>query len=61
MKTFLSSLIKNSDMELKKTFQTSKFSIMILFYIDTEIDYQPFLLFNRVVSQDYTYQDIKPI
>ena len=41
----------------KKSFQTSQFFIAIMGYIEAEIDYRPFLLFYRVVSQDYAQFD----
>ena len=40
----------------KKTFQMSQFSITILHYLETEIDYRPFILFCRVMSQDYAQE-----
>ena len=38
----------------KKTFQTSRFLIAISRYLEAEIDYKPFILFGKVVFQDYT-------
>ena len=37
----------------KKTSQTLQFSITILHYLVAEIDYKLFMLFYRVISQDY--------
>ena len=37
----------------KKTFQSVRFSITILRYLEAEIDYRSFILFCRVVFQDY--------
>ena len=38
------------------SFQMSQFSIAILHYLETEIDYRPFILFCRVMSQDYAQE-----
>ena len=38
------------------SFQMSRFSIAILHYLETEIDYRPFILFCRVMSQDYAQE-----
>ena len=40
----------------KKTFQMLKFLIAILHYLEAEIDYRPFILFGRVVVQDYAQE-----
>ena len=40
----------------KKTFQTSRFSIAISRYLEAEIDYRYFILFCRVVFQDYAQE-----
>ena len=40
----------------KKTFQTSRFSIAISRYLEAEIDYKYFILFCRVVFQDYAQE-----
>ena len=40
------------NMELKKTFQMLRFFIVILRYLEGEIDYKPFILFCREF-QDY--------
>ena len=40
----------------KKTFQTLQFSIVILRYLEAEIDYRLFILFCRVVFQDYAQE-----
>ena len=37
----------------KKTFQMLQFFITILHYLEAEIDYRPFILFGRVMFQDY--------
>ena len=37
----------------KKTFQTLGFLIRILRYLEAEIDYRPFMIFYRMMSQDY--------
>ena len=42
--------------ETKKTFQTLQFSITILRYLEAEIDFRPFILFCRVVFQDYAQE-----
>ena len=39
--------------ELKKTFRTLGFFIRILCYLEAEIDYRPFMIFYRMMSQDY--------
>ena len=40
----------------KKTFKTLQFFIAILRYLEAEIDYGPFILFCRVVFQDYAQE-----
>ena len=40
----------------KETYQTSRFFIMILHYLEADIDYRPFPFFYRVVCQNYTQQ-----
>ena len=44
-------------LELKKTSQTLQFSITILHYLVAEIDYKLFMLFYRVMSQDYAQKN----
>ena len=40
----------------KKTFQMLQFFITILRYLEAEIDYRLFILFCRVVFQDYAQE-----
>ena len=40
-------------LELKKHFRTLGFFIRILRYLEAEIDYRPFMIFYRMMSQDY--------
>ena len=37
----------------KKTFRTLGFLIRILRYLEAEIDYRPFMILYRMMSQDY--------
>ena len=40
----------------KITFQMLQFSMAILCYLEAEIDYRPYILFCRVVFQDYAQE-----
>ena len=45
----------------KKTFQMLQFSMAILCYLEAEIDYRPYILFCRVVFQDYAQEGVMRI
>ena len=43
-------------LELKKNFSNIGIFIRILHYLEAEIDYRPFMIFYRMISQDYAHK-----